>query len=529
MRQLRELSSSRHAITDLYDEQRRAFLIQYPVWLITALALTGVAAFAVTGFLGYNAGSPVHQPWPLFVWFCAVLVTLQISIFRHQSLRRRLVMTLLFSLFSIAFIGVTYFNSSLPGIIQKLLHGGHAFRFLATHSGTYAIINFGLIAVFWLDTIRRWIRRARGMPPNPRVDLGIDGAPSTDMPSMQELISGDLIAGAVLTFALSLVFRAEFLHLFIHPLSSAGQPIQFTSCLVSWPVGACHGFGGGMIDPPTLTFMDLIQSLIYLPLGLVVLALSTTLSGLGAVGGVNARDLSPADVPVTTSSDKGASSTAPITVDVTTTLINTLRSAIDRRVRLLINNFALSLRQVGWPSLIFAATYGIAELSSNIFRYLHSGRTAHDALTYVLPATGWGLLATAGVVLSAALIVYRLRVAENTLRFLGLVGFVVLLTFWIFSLALFGFNKLLVLTNASDKHPFDPPSAPTYLSVAALVIFGALLFIRRARGPRLAPQASAGPAGEAPRQPATVTATIPASPGADPSATQAGAVEPPTS
>jgi amino acid transporter len=282
-----------------------------------------------------------------------------------------------------------------------------------------------------------------------------------------------------------------------------------------------------MIDPPTLTFMDLIQSLIYLPLGLVVLALSTTLSGLGAVGGVNARDLSPADVPVTTSSDLGASSTAPITVDVTTTLINTLRSAIDRRVRLLINNFALSLRQVGWPSLIFAATYGIAELSSNIFRYLHSPRAAHDALTYIAPAAGWGLLAIFGVVLSAALIVYRLRVAENTLRFLGLVGFVVLLTFWIFSLALFGFNKLLTLTNASDKHPFDPPSAPTYLSIAALVIFGALLFIRRARGPRLAAQA-VSQATVAPRQPAAVTANIPASPGADPSATQAGSAEPPT-
>lgn len=524
MRQLRELASSRHAITDLYDEQRRTFLIQYPAWLITALALGGVVAFGITGFLGYSAGSPVHQPWPLFLWFCAVLITLQISIFRHQSLRRRLVMTLLFSLFSIAFIGVTYFNSSLPGILRRLLHGGHAFRFLATHSGTYAIINFGLIAVFWLDTIRRWIRRGRGLPPNPRVDLGIDGGPQGDMPSMQELISGDLIAGAVLTFLLSFVFRAEFLHLFIHPLDSTGQPVHFTTCLVSWPVGSCQGFGGGVGDPPTLTFLDLIQSLIYLPLGLVILALSTTLSGLGAVGGVNKRDLSPSDVPVTASADKGESTTTPITVDVTTTLINTLRSAIDRRIHLLINNFALSLRQVGWPSLIFAATYGIAELSSNIFRYLHSGRTAHDALTYVLPAAGWGLLATAGVVFSAALIVFRVRVAENTMRFLGLVGFIVLLTFWIFSLALFGFNKLLLLTNASDRHPFDPPSAPTYLSLAALLIFGALLVIRRARGPRLAAQ-TAGQPPASDRSPVAVTSNAtPASD--DPSATRASGETP---
>lgn len=525
MRQFRELAGSRHAITDLYDEQQRTFLIQYPVWLITALALGGVVVFGMTGFLGYSANSPVHQPWPLFLWFCAVLITLQISILRHQSLRRRLVMTLLFSLFSIAFIGVTYFNASLPGIVQRLLHGGHAFRFLATHAGTYAIINFGLIAVFWLDTIRRWIRRWRGLPPNPRVDLGIDGGQQADMPSMQELISGDLIAGAVLTLLLSLVFRAEFLHLFIHPLDSSGHQMHFTTCLVSWPIGSCQGFGGGMTDSPTLTFLDLMQSLIYLPLGLVILALSTTLSGLGAVGGVNKHDLSPADVPETASADKGESTTTPITVDVTTTLINTLRSAIDRRVHLLINNFALSLRQVGWPSLIFAATYGIAELSSNIFRYLHSGRTAHDALTYVLPAAGWGLLAVAGVVLSAALIVFRVRVAENTLRFLGLVGFIVLLTFWIFSLALFGFNKLLLLTNASDKHPFDPPSAPTYLSLAALIIFGTLLFIRRARGPRPAAQAP-GQQRSAERMPVPVTASA-ALASDDPSATRATGAEPP--
>lgn len=526
MRQLRELASSRHAITDLYDEQRRTFLIQYPVWLITALALGGVVVFAITGFLGYSQNSPVHQPWPLFLWFCAVLVTLQISILRHQSLRRRLVMTLLFSLFSIAFIGVTYFNASLPDILRRLLHGGNALRFLGTHAGTYAIINFGLIVVFWLDTIRRWFRRARGLPPNPRVDLFDDGGQPTDMPSMQELISGDLIAGAVLTFVLSLVFRAEFLHLFIQPVDAAGHPLEFTTCLVSWPVGACHGFGGGMMDPPTLSFMDLMQSLIYLPLGLVVLALSTTLSGLGAVGGVNKGDLSPRDVPMTTSADAGESTTTPITVDVTTTLINTLRSAIDRRAHLLINNFALSLRQVGWPSLIFAATYGIAELSTNIFRYLHSGRTAHDALTYVLPAAGWGLLAAAGVVLSAALIVFRLRVVENTVRFLGLVGFIVLLTFWIFSLALFGFNKLLLLTNASDKHPFDPPSAPTYLSLAILLVFGALLVFRRARGPRVRTQA-ASQSGSAQRAAVTMAASSPPI-SSDPGATRSTGAEPST-
>src|SRR5260370_19772235 len=138
-----------------------------------------------------------------------------------------------------------------------------------------------------------------------------------------------------------------------------------------------------MCDPPTLSFMDLIQSLLYLPLGLITLALSATVSGLGAVGGVNAKEAMP-DSPETTATDKGKSSTVPIAVDVTTTVLNALRSALDRRVRLLLRNFPLSLRMVGWPTPIFGATYGLAELSTNVQLYLQSGRTLTNPFNYLL-------------------------------------------------------------------------------------------------------------------------------------------------
>src|SRR5574340_1107507 len=89
------------AITDLYDDQRRTFLVQYPIWLILGLSLSGVAVIALTGYLGYTKSEPLSQPWLLFLWFCALLITLQISIFRHQSLRGRLIATLLMSLAAI--------------------------------------------------------------------------------------------------------------------------------------------------------------------------------------------------------------------------------------------------------------------------------------------------------------------------------------------------------------------------------------------------------------------------------------------
>ena len=50
--------SVRHAITDLYDEQRRTLLIQYPAWLVVALGLAGVVTFAATGFLSYSSDAP---------------------------------------------------------------------------------------------------------------------------------------------------------------------------------------------------------------------------------------------------------------------------------------------------------------------------------------------------------------------------------------------------------------------------------------------------------------------------------------
>ena len=91
------------AITDLYDEQKREFLVQYPTVLIVTLGLAGVVAFMLVGFLGYRdraepdfTQTVFHQPWPLYLYFCALVMALQISIFRHPLLRRQLMQCLPF-------------------------------------------------------------------------------------------------------------------------------------------------------------------------------------------------------------------------------------------------------------------------------------------------------------------------------------------------------------------------------------------------------------------------------------------------
>ena len=521
------LDGPNEAITDLYDENRRTFHIQYPVWVVVALALTGVIAFMLTGFLGFHdksattAGSPysepgfIHtlflQPWVLYLWFCALIYTLQISILRNPKLRRQLVATLLITTFCVILVGVSYYyNKEIQQLLQNILQQILKVPIpqIGNNPLTYTLINFLIIAIFWLDTIRRWIRRSRGLPPASHVAIDLSTNPSAstirrlvppeEMPSMQELISGDLIAGAVLTLLLSLVFRDSVISAFSHLLNIN---VDVNNCIVAWPIGHCVAPGGTISDPPTLTFIDIIQALIYLPLGLIILALSATLSGLGAVGGVNEQQQVLNPVPA---GSQDETSTESVSEQVSLTVLNTLRSALNRRLRVATDNLALSLRNAVWPLLILLGVIAVAAGARDIQTYLHLLSDQRTCTTAGCPdfanvqsllnsyqqyvsiglALVWGVVAVLAIVISVTLLIFNIRVAENSFRFLGLVGFTVLLTFWIFSLALSGFNGLFSLTGLSHRVPFPQPGVATIISAAALVIFGVLLLFRRVRGPR---------------------------------------------
>jgi hypothetical protein len=517
------------AITDLYDEQKREFLVQYPTVLIVTLGLAGVVAFMLVGFLGYrDQAEPAftqtvfHQPWPLYLYFCALVMALQISIFRHPLLRRQLVATLTVTTICVILVGLIYYYNVelqrwLQDVLTYILGRRVLLRLIGDNKYTYNLLNLLLLAVFWVDTLRRWVRRARGLPPATHEDIDLvtgtvrPGQSTDEMPSLQELISGDLIAGGVLTLLLSLFFHTNVLNF----LSTAlGTDVTVHGCNVSWLLGTCVEPGGGLADPPTLSFIDVIQTLIYLPLGLLALALSATLSGFGAVGGVNEDVTNP--VPASAQGETGTSS---VSEQVTLTLINTLRSALNRRRRRLVaaDNMARSLRNVVWPVLIFFGTIAVATVAHEIQIYLHllsdsktcpSFPSAQDCASArhlldsgqhyqaVALAPLWGVVAVLAIVFSATLLIFKWRVAENTLRFLGLIGFIVLLTFWLFSLALSGFNGLFSLTRLSSRVPFPQPGLTTILSTASLVIFGITLLFRRLRGPGgAAPAKVAAPVG----------------------------------
>ena len=503
-------------ITDVYDEKRRVLLVQYPVWLIVTLSLTGVLAFAITGFLGYAErndpflDAPFKDPAALYFWFCALLITLQVSILRNPRLRGRLVAALVVSLLCIF---IVYFTKFPLEFLRTLLN--RLVNFLARGAATYTIINFAIIAVFWADTVRRWIRRSQNLSPNRRVDLKT-GEQSDELqesdPSLSELIAGDLIAGSVLTIAMAAFFTPNVISIFVK-----GQPINY--CTLALP-GNCVQPGGGAGNPLTLTFLDQLQSLFYLPLGLLTLALTALVTAILRLNPGNSTLATQLPAAVRRNDPTAKSSQA-----VVETIITTLRSAIDRQLRGLGRNLALSVRNIGWPLLILFGTYGISELSRNIEIYLHNPKDLTNAFEHQLPAIGWGLVAVFGVVFSTALLIFRWRVAENSLRFLGLFGFVALLTFWIFSLALWAINQLLLLIATAGVssqrpgllvhpwwHPFDL-GVSTIASVLSLVIAGSIWGVRRMRTRNGDVAPAAAPAVAAP-------AAVTAAPRADDSITQ---------
>jgi hypothetical protein len=483
---------SRHAITDLYDEERRTFLIQYPIPFVVTIALIGVAVLALTGFFGYphqdsTADALFDQPWALYLWVCTLVITLEISILRHQRLRRHRIAALTVTILSMIIVLITFFyqipfQNLLNELIQQIFKLRISLILLITNNWIYTLINFGLLLIFALDSGRRWWRRAHGLPPNAGVDLGL-GEPvdTSSLPTMQQLISGDILAGALLCGLLALLLRSDVVGLFWQILRA---DVHVTGCTVSWPVGACSPPGGGHANPPTLTFIDSILALTALPTGLLILALTASISGLGAMIGVETSEeksqLDPAS--------RNESSTQAISGQVSQTIFDTIMSAINRwsggktrenPAEVASRSLLLSLRNVIWPPLIFLGVVGAAQFASYGQSYIHSDKTPLNELEYVGPLVLWVIISVLCMVVALALLVFHGRVAENSLRFLGLIGFVGLLTLWIYSLALWSLNQLLLRTGASDRHPFDPPAWNTAISLGALLIFGIFFLIRR--------------------------------------------------
>jgi hypothetical protein len=512
--ELNESCGEMHAISDVFCEKRRRFLVSYPTPLIIILSAFGLLAFIFVGYLGYNSRLDCGgrgmcwqlqwfaQPWPLYLWFSTLMVVLQVSILRHPRLRAQLVATLVVTLVSTVLMGWLFFYSSLDlqRVIIDILHLRLGFsRYLLSRQWTYTIINFLVIIVFFTDTTFRWLRRAQGVKPSQSMsDSDLQAAGPND-PRVEELAAGDLVAGLVLFGLMALVFTYDFIH--------------GTAALTGIPPEPKNAILPNIADVPNvvpllggvhLSLIDRLLALVCLPLGFLVLAIAATLSGLSAVRAVYqypARTV--AGVP-------GSRDSA--TAQVALVLYNAITAAVDRYIRLIVYRIVRSFRNVLWVILTFLASLGLALLAKQVQTYLHTSPRPVDVLLY---AAFGAAVAVLSVVMAQSLQLFTPRVATNSLQLLFWVGFVLALTFWLFSSTMVGldwlgqiagvvppaladvavFGKGSTCPQNPNYHPFllnlfspgdagcNQPFAASYLtfgSAALLVVLLLWLFARQA-------------------------------------------------
>jgi hypothetical protein len=472
---------SRTAITDLYDEQRSAFLVQYPVWLVVGMGISGFLVIAVTGFTGYEPGPPFGQPWLLFLWLCSLAILLQVSIFRHPSLAGYRIAAVLVTLMSVLAVGVGVSSYLLPTLIAGVSSGP---RVMVSSAWTYVALNSAILALFAIDVARRLLRRARGLRTDLAVTLEAEES-ANQTPSLTELIAGESLIGAALAILLAVLFT---LRIWTPFWGWVGVGMELRSCpsLLSPSSVSCLIDSGSAVD--WAIALDLVVAAICVLVFCVVVTLNLPRLVFGL------------EAPGRRASEPSLGDAAPLLLNGGRTrgqlvwerrrlaaanaagvALRVVRAGFELRLRVVSSSTILSLRLVLWPALIVLAIYAFANAAFATQHYLHSSKAFGDSLGGGLVAVLWVVGAALAITFSAALMVFRWRVAENTLRFLGFIGLVLLLTFWLFSVSLAGFNLLLLpnLLNVTARTPFLPIGLLTYVSIAALVGFAVLTLQRR--------------------------------------------------
>ncbi|HKS70650.1 MAG TPA: hypothetical protein VJQ45_09515 [Ktedonobacterales bacterium] len=476
-------------ISDLYllDPAGKTSAVAYPGWSLPLLIVTGIVAFAATGFLGYptDAGplyTLFHPAWLLFLWFSAMILIMQASIFRHREARRWKWETLSVTLVCIAIVAGAY---TRPDLLNQMLKQLAILLGVQGEQGRvlWNLANFGIIALYLIDRSVLWIRHQRTKHMNIFVELGAFGLRQSEsdrpVPTSWELLSQDLFAGAALCVLLGVLFQTTV----INVLTQWVAGVHADTCTVAWVFGACHV--GSPQNPPTLGFIDL---------SLALFAIAASALMLGAV------------LLASTFVRREAT-------EVVARGVGEILLAVLNPLDVLIRN----LRNVLWPGLILAGTI-CAATSSRYFRlYLHAmsdvqtcGQAARcpdlrefglyvsnslDAQRFQTQAPGLEVLfltlallgvvgATLAIVTSARVLLLewhiRGRLAANWLRFVRSIAHKLLLAFWILSLGLSALMVALQHVNLTDRAPFPQPGKSTAISFIYFLASLAVILYRRA-------------------------------------------------
>jgi hypothetical protein len=344
---------------------------QYQVKLVLALSSAGLLAFVLAGLFGYSNDPPllwsgplaptIHKALaaggPLFLWFCALILTF---IARHPALRERalirpLVVTLIWiSLVSLVYLdydGVKQVIKQITQLIDQIFPNLNATQLVLL------VLNFVPLTLALVNSLWTWANPERALvAPGARAELTTGGAPvDHDETRYLELVSGDLVANALLALLWSFLFIPAFLDAIVRGVTGFSVSACDASLPVRFPVAALQN---GCPNFPGLSAIDRYLAVFYAVAGFAILIAPGFVRGVR--GGSAAEE---AASPATGAAAKGAEesflagviATADRTVGA---IVQTLRDAFARQLSIV--NLTESLRIVLWPGLLLTAVVAAA-------------------------------------------------------------------------------------------------------------------------------------------------------------------------
>lgn len=480
-----------HVVSRTLTQARHRIFVQLPTWLprwlVPALSVAGISAFTIAGFTGYPDSPAIlrvaffYHPILLFLWTAALLFALERSIFEHPSDDGQVVVTrnhrqICYSVTAVCVI-ISAAAFLRPDIIDRLLTGLASTFHTNQGKFTFSVVNFYLIGIFWFDVVKRYKRRRAG---------SVSGE--------KETLYSNFFAAGLLTGVLAILLRADVINVLVHSLQIGGLEAHsfgngpVSDCTVSWMTSQCAHVASPR-DLPTLTFLDTVQTLLYLALGVILL-------GIAALQPIFPNHSPGSPMPII--EKPGLLSVTEPGIIMTTAVTEEVPSAIIRA------GFALirSLRNVVWPALILLASGAVVAVAHFTQRYLHVLSCEHQLAIYghapycvqyrpmlvdsawlnyqyILSALAWTLLAGVFVILAVVFLLFdwespiadigaqvtlARQVALHWAQTLGTIGSAIIVPFLLFSLGLWLFNYLLeiVAGRRAVPLPFHPPGIVTY-------------------------------------------------------------------
>ncbi len=458
-----ESSGSRPNVPRLCDAHGRRIRVIIPSGTKAGLTLFGLCAIAATGFLGYSptSGDPIYSvdgpfryPWLLFAFFCALALTLVNLVFRGKEFtaQRRLGSAVIVASAGMDVVLYFYKKGTLGQVLSWLgsviAELGTLLNFSFLHSPAfYVILNYLIFVGLVVDVVARWIRHLRrdNQPANQAAPqraptTGPLGITAEKIDEVQELAAGDFVVRGVVILIMGVLMANT-----VRDIVNESVP---TACT---PVGTCA------IAP--LAFLDLLVGLISLAVGFVFLGVNAQSRALGK---------RQAEADAEEEQDKTAPGWGQIGKDtahaVTDPLASSVRESIIWLVRFIRINLRPTLHFLAWAAPMFIGIGASGGVALIVLSNLHSGHSSIDSaglpglVTVLINASttvlsngtagmgsslvplaklvGFAALFVMGVVLSLTILARDRTVAIDVLNFLRLIGFVFLILFCVYGLAL---------------------------------------------------------------------------------------------